>query len=63
MEPWLQRVVAEHAELTERLDALSSFLESPAIVAISGQQQVLLQAQRTAVSLYQEILERRIDAA
>ena len=58
MLPYQDRVIAEHAELTERIEKLSVFLTSKR--ASSEVEHRLLLLQRLAMLMYQAILAERI---
>ena len=58
MLPYQDRVIAEHAELTERIEKLSAFLTSKQ--KSSEVEHRLLLLQRLAMLMYQAILAERI---
>ncbi len=58
MLPYQDRVIAEHAELTARIEKLSAFLTSKR--ASSEVEHRLLLLQRLAMLMYQAILAERI---
>ena len=61
MLPYQDRVIAEHAELTERIEKLSVFLTRQAEIAtIEVVEHRLLSLQRLAMLMYQAILAERI---
>ena len=65
MEPWLERLLEEHQQLSERLQKLSSFLDYPNRhqVQVSVDDKDLLIEQRAAMLLYHNTLLRRLAKA
>jgi hypothetical protein len=62
MEPWQERVVAEKAELDERLGKLSKFVyENAEFWKICEAERSLLRRQLTVMDLYSRILGERIE--
>ena len=62
LKPHEQRVVAEKAELDERLEKLANFISSSDVFrALPGTEQGLLIAQACAMVQYQTLLAARID--
>jgi hypothetical protein len=59
---FFDRLQAEHKELAERIRKLEAFLSEPAFFQLPAEQQNLLQAQRTAMNDYHDILDWRINA-
>ena len=59
---WQQRVIDERNELRVKLDNLIEFIEkSNRFLQLPNEDQFLLAAQRNAMSLYINILTRRIN--
>jgi hypothetical protein len=61
MLPYQQRVVAEHAELTSKLDALRVFFGSDTSRTLPTYEHNLLKRQERAMTEYAEILRLRIE--
>jgi hypothetical protein len=59
--PHQQRVIAEKAELDEKLSKLLAFFDSETYKAIPGQDQQMLQQQSVSMEHYSEILGMRIE--
>jgi len=61
LQPHQQRILNEKAELDEKLDKLSQFIEgSPVYATLSTDERILLKKQEYYMSEYSEILGRRI---
>lgn len=58
--PYQERVVAEHADLLERMDKLTDFIAGPIFKQLPEVDQYLLCSQYTAMSEYARILCKRI---
>lgn len=61
LQPHEQRVVAEHAELADRLQKLSDFMGTKAFQALGHQREKLLERQQQAMKAYLDVLAERID--
>lgn len=61
MEIFKERLVAEAAQLEERLDKLDSFLVSDKIGTIADTQKALLQVQAAAMNTYLQCLKERLE--
>ena len=57
---WDSRLVAEIGELTEKVQKLADFIESPKFKELRGKTQVDLREQHTHMSNYLWVLNRRI---
>jgi len=57
---WQQRLLDEEKTLSDNLQKLIDFIASPDFQNISSDQQMLLQQQREAMQLYDQVLEKRI---
>jgi hypothetical protein len=63
MKPHQQRVLDEERELTARFEALDLFIEAhPVFRTLDQFEQARLRRQRTAMSLYRDVLLERICA-
>lgn len=60
--PHQQRVVDERAELTDKLDKLSPFLNTPIFASLDQAEKERLTTQHEAMSIYADILRDRIAA-
>ena len=62
LKPHQKRVVAEHDELDERLEKLHVFiLDNPLFSELAKDEQRDLVDQRAYMSVYRDVLRRRID--
>lgn len=61
-ETFYTRLLAESRELEGRIEKLETFIGTTAFLALPGDQQALLDAQRSTMKSYAEILGRRIAA-
>ncbi len=62
MQPYQQRVVDEHRDLTERLAKLVAFVESDRFDQVRLDEGNRMLRQRKAMESYAEVLRERIDA-
>ena len=62
MEPWQERVIAEHAELKVRMDKLKAFLDSPQSATIAFAEGCRLLEQFKYMDGYCMALNERIKA-
>ena len=60
LEPWQQRVVAELAELKDKLGKLSMFMQSDAFKHSDQHSQHLLEQQYMCMASYADVLQERI---
>lgn len=60
--PHEQRVIDEHRDLTEKLNKLRAFFDTPVFNGLSEAEQMRLRAQAGFMEGYQDMLEERIDA-
>jgi len=60
MEDYKERVIVEHSELTDKIIALSVFLESGKFDTLDKAQKYLLVAQHVFMIKYSEALSKRI---
>ena len=61
MEPWQQRVVDEHREVSDRLIKLTAFISgNEAFARLHAIDQSLLRAQRSAMVDYEAVITQRI---
>lgn len=60
LQPYQLRVVAEKAQLDDRLEKLTAFIARPSFHDLTGHQQSLMVRQRRVMEEYQEVLEDRI---
>ena len=60
LQPHQQRVVAEKAELDERLTKLRGFIQSPLFAGLPKAERDLLMEQEEYMHAYSEVLDRRI---
>lgn len=61
LQPHQQRVVAEYAELDDRLRKLCTFLESDRFAGLDAEDRDLLEKQAQAMRMYANILTVRIE--
>ena len=59
-ETFIDRMIEEHNELTDKLEKLTQFIECEAFKTLSIQKQTLLRAQFGAMVAYQQTLSSRI---
>lgn len=59
-ETYIDRMNAEHAELTERFQKLSAFMASDKFLELDGTDKALLQTQFTGMSVYLNALGMRL---
>lgn len=62
MGAYQDRVIAEHAELKDRLGKLKAFFETPVFAGIAPAEQTRLRRQAKAMSEYEEVLDERVKA-
>lgn len=62
MQPYQERVIAEKAELDERLAKLRAFFETEAFTELDNAEIERLQRQAVFMSAYSEVLRERIAA-
>jgi hypothetical protein len=62
MAPHQERVVTEKKELDEKRDKLTAFLRGEAYRSVKGPEQLRLERQLVAMTLYSDILGERIAA-
>lgn len=61
LQPWQQRVLAEHSELAERVGKLNVFIANdPAYKALPEYDQMLMVSQCSLMGCYLMLLEERI---
>jgi hypothetical protein len=60
LQPWQERVVAEEAQLGERLRSLNVFVDGDGFAALTETEQSLLRSQRYFMSGYLETIRQRI---
>ena len=60
---YLQRMLAEHQELNERLDKLTGFVDTAPFRALDPVEQSLLRMQQKAMAEYEKVLRTRIQRA
>jgi hypothetical protein len=60
--PHEQRVIDEHRDLTEKLNKLRGFFDTPIFRGLAEAEQMRLRAQAGFMEGYQDMLEERIDA-
>jgi len=61
MQSFIDRLVAEHTELTERIQKLEVFLASDKVNTIDPDQAMLLAIQLPIMKAYQHVLGQRIE--
>ena len=59
----VQRMVAEHAELADKIDKLTAFLDTPLFAQLDDEDQKLLATQLGAMGAYVGALELRLARA
>lgn len=60
MSTFLERLIAEKAELEVKLDGLTSFLSSGTMATLDVQNQVLLRLQAVHMRSYLQVLDKRV---
>lgn len=60
--PHEQRVIDEHRDLTEKLNKLRRFFDTPTFRGLAEAEQMRLRAQAGFMDGYQDMLRERIDA-
>ena len=64
LQPWLQRLIAEHQAVCNRHKALTEFIAvNPTYQSLPQHEQSLLRMQLAAMATYQQILEERLKLA
>ena len=63
MTDYIDKMVAEKRELDEMRDRLHDFLDTKTFAALPWQEQELMDAQLTAMTMYSVVLASRIEAA
>ena len=58
--PYVERLIEEHKQLSERLDKLAAFLEGETFKYLPSAEQVLLRLQRQQMTAYQSTLQQRL---
>lgn len=58
--PYVERLIEEHKQLSERLDKLVAFLEGETFKYLPSAEQVLLRLQRQQMTAYQSTLQQRL---
>lgn len=61
LQPWQQRVVDEQAELSKKLKALKSYIDSDEVSSLSSRHWFLLNIQYYTMLNYNDVLVDRID--
>lgn len=61
MQPFVERMIEEYKELSERLKKLIAFQKTDKFTALDEEQRNLLEEQREAMSRYKKVLGKRID--
>ena len=61
MQPFVERMVEEYKELSERLKKLIAFIKTDKFAELKKEQRDLLEEQRDAMSQYKRILGKRIE--
>lgn len=61
MHPFVERMVEEYKELSERLKKLIAFTKTDKFAELKKEQRDLLEEQRDAMSQYKRILGKRIE--
>lgn len=61
MQPFVERMVEEYNELSERLKKLVAFTKTEKFTALAEEQRNLLEEQREAMSHYKRVLGKRIE--
>lgn len=61
MQPFVERMVEEYKELSERLKKLVAFIKTDKFSELKKEQRDLLEEQRDAMSQYKRILGKRIE--
>lgn len=64
LQPWLQRLIAEHQSVCDRRQALTEFVAvNPTYQSLPQHEQSLMRMQLAAMATYQQILEERLRLA
>lgn len=61
MQPFVQRMIEEYKELSERLKKLVAFTKTEKFDELAEEQRKLLEEQREAMSHYKKVLGQRIE--
>ena len=61
MQPFVERMIEEYKELSERLKKLIVFTKTDKFTALDEEQRNLLEEQREAMSHYKKVLGQRIE--
>lgn len=61
MQPFVERMIDEYKELSERLKKLIAFQKTDKFTALDEEQRKLLEEQREAMSHYKKVLGQRIE--
>lgn len=61
MQPFVERMIEEYKELSERLKKLIAFQKTDKFTALDEEQRDLLEEQREAMSHYKKVLGKRIE--
>lgn len=61
MQPFVERMIEEYKELSERLKKLIAFQKTDKFTALDEEQRDLLEEQREAMSHYKKVLGQRIE--
>lgn len=61
MQPFIERMIEEYKELSERLKKLIAFTKTDKFAELAKEQRDLLEEQRKAMSHYKKVLGQRIE--
>lgn len=61
MQPFVERMMEEYKELSERLKKLVAFTKTEKFAELAEEQRKLLEEQREAMSHYKKVLGQRIE--
>ena len=61
MQPFVERMIEEYKELSERLKKLIAFIKTDKFAALAEEQRKLLEEQREAMLQYKRVLGQRIE--
>lgn len=61
MQPFVERMIEEYKELSERLKKLIAFTKTEKFTELAEEQHKLLDEQREAMSHYKKVLGKRIE--
>ena len=61
MQPFIERMIDEYKELSERLKKLIAFTKTDKFAELAKEQRDLLEEQRKAMSHYKKVLGQRIE--